>query len=483
MTDPDEPRAPDTPAALSVGDIVADRYRIDAVLGEGGMGVVYRVEHLHLRKLFALKVLLPAWSSMPEVVARFEREAVAAGNIQDPHVAAATDFGRLPSGSFFLVMEYINGRTLRDVLAGGAMEPARALHVLRGTVSALHAAHALGIVHRDMKPENIMLVERDSKPDFVKVLDFGIAKVEGFGGGSQGGASKALTQVGAVIGTPDYMSPEQALGQPVDARSDLYSVGVILFEMLTGRCPFEGGAVTVLRQHVMGDVPELPSAVSAGVDPRLDAILRRLLAKRPENRFANTADLMAALDECCRERALPAPTAPMRPSFESIQGMTTPVAQRVRRSLLAGVKVIEGAARRTLDDPKALLRHATRGQIMVSAVVVAVVAMTTVVLLVGGRTHAPISTAGPLATDSAAVAVPTSTSPVPSYTQQVGGAADAAAPPVSILPPPPSPPSSTATAGGQPSRTGPGRPASSQGQSRQTGPGGIYIPPPSQWFK
>jgi serine/threonine-protein kinase len=479
MTNPDEPRAPQTTAALSVGDVVADRYRIDAVLGEGGMGVVYRVEHLHLRKLFALKVLLPAWSSMPEVVARFEREAVTAGNIQDPHVVAATDFGRLPSGSFFLVMEYVNGLTLRDVLAGGAMEPARALHVLRGTVSALHAAHALGIVHRDMKPENIMLVERDSNPDFVKVLDFGIAKVDGFGSGTQGGTSKALTQVGAVIGTPDYMSPEQALGQPVDARSDLYSVGVILFEMLTGRCPFEGDAVTVLRQHVMGDIPELPPAVTAGADPRMGAILRRLLAKPPASRFANTADLMAALEECCSEGALPAQPAPMRPSLESIQGMTTPVAQRVRRSVLAGVKAIEGAARRTLDDPKGVLRHATPGQLMVSAIVVAVVATTMVVLLVGGRTHAPTSTAGPIATDSAAVVVPTGTSPLPASTQ-VGSVA---APSVSILPPPPAPPSSTITAGGQPPRTGPGRPAPSQGQSRQTGPGGIYIPPPSQWFK
>ena len=125
------------PASLSIGDVVADRYRIDAVLGDGGMGIVYRAEHLHLRKLFAVKVLLPEWSSMPEIVARFEREAVAAGNIQSPHVAAATDFGRLPNGSFFLAMEHLNGRTLGTVLEAGALDPARAFHVLRGMASAL----------------------------------------------------------------------------------------------------------------------------------------------------------------------------------------------------------------------------------------------------------------------------------------------------------------------------------------------------------
>ena len=140
MTNPGEPRAPETSVSLSVGDVVADRYRIDAVLGEGGMGVVYRAEHLHLRKPHALKVLLPEWSSMPEVVARFEREAVAAGNIQSPHVAAATDFGRLPGGSFFLVMEYVDGRTLRSrPRQREPSTPRRALHVLRGIAAGAAA--------------------------------------------------------------------------------------------------------------------------------------------------------------------------------------------------------------------------------------------------------------------------------------------------------------------------------------------------------
>jgi serine/threonine-protein kinase len=236
---------------------------------------------------------------MPEIVARFEREAVTAGNIQSPHVAAATDFGRLPDGSFFLVMEYVAGRTLRSVLEGGALDSARALHILEGILSGLHAAHSTGIVHRDLKPENVMLVERDGDPDFAKVLDFGIAKVDaGSGAGGQASASSPLTRVGAVIGTPDYMSPEQALGQPVDARSDLYALGVILYEMLAGRLPFEGGTVTLLRQHVMAEVPELPSAVTAGIDSRIAPVLRRLLAKAPEHRFADATELMRAIDAC-----------------------------------------------------------------------------------------------------------------------------------------------------------------------------------------
>jgi serine/threonine-protein kinase len=358
MTDLGESRAAEGSASLSVGDVVAERYRIDAVLGEGGMGIVYRAEHLHLHKAYALKVLLPEWSSMPEIVARFEREAVTAGNIQSPHVAAATDFGRLPDGSFFLVMEYVAGRTLRSVLEGGALDSARALHILEGILSGLHAAHSTGIVHRDLKPENVMLVERDGDPDFAKVLDFGIAKVDaGSGAGGQASASSPLTRVGAVIGTPDYMSPEQALGQPVDARSDLYALGVILYEMLAGRLPFEGGTVTLLRQHVMAEVPELPSAVTAGIDSRIAPVLRRLLAKAPEHRFADATELMRAIDACTTAPGAPALAAPGRPSIES----------RARISLRASIDGIRGGVRRALADAPALFARASACRDWVSA--------------------------------------------------------------------------------------------------------------------
>jgi serine/threonine protein kinase len=438
-----EPGAPEAPSSLSVGDVVGERYRIEAVLGEGGMGIVYRVEHMHLRKAHALKVLLPEWSSMPEVVARFEREAVAAGRIESPHVAAATDFGRLPTGSFFLVMEFVDGRTLRDALDAGPLPPDRAFHVVRGIAAGLQAAHACNIVHRDMKPENVMLIERDGDPDFVKVLDFGVAKVDGFGTVAQTGTSSVpLTRAGAVIGTPDYMSPEQALGQAVDARSDLYAVGVMLFEMLTGRCPYRGGAVTVLGQHVTAEIPELPADLAASLDPRLQATLRRLLAKEPQDRFASTAELVAALDACDRERERPAP-APPAPAV-------TP-----------WLRTLEGVARRALADPRTLLPYATRGRLIVTAV--AIVVLVSIVVLVAGSSApaAPSASGAGASSPSIAPASPSTA------TMEVS--------PLPILPPPPAPSSSPSSP-----RT---RPAPSQGASRQTGPGGIYIPPPSQWFR
>jgi serine/threonine-protein kinase len=438
-TPPAEPRAPAASDSLSVGDVVAERYRIDGVLGEGGMGIVYRAEHLHLHKAHALKVLLPGWSSMPEVVARFEREAVAAGNIQSPHVAAATDFGRLPNGSFFLVMEYVNGRTLRAVLDAGPLEPARALHVLRGIVLALRAAHGRGVVHRDLKPENVMLVERDGSPDFAKVLDFGIAKVDGFGADTPGGLAAPLTRVGAVMGTPDYMSPEQALGQPVDERSDLYSAGVILFEMLAGRPPFEGGPVTVLQQHVTAEVPELPLAVTAGLDPRIAAVVRRLLAKAPENRFVDATELLGAIDGCATALGVPA--------------IARPLAKATRPSSPWLHRIVARAA--------PLLRNASPRRIFVAAFLAATVVIGLVVVVVWPRATTPA--AAPSATASSVM--PVDSAELPAGTGESS--------PVTTLPPPPAP--SATTAGS--------KPASSQTPSRKTGPGGIYVPPPSQWFR
>ncbi len=421
-----EARAP-APTALEVGDVVANRYRIDAVLGEGGMGIVYRAEHLHLRKPHALKVLLPEWVSVPEVVARFEREAVAAGNIDCPHVAAATDFGRLPSGAFFLVMDYVDGRTLRSVIASGPMDPLRAVHVLKGMAVALNAAHKLGIVHRDMKPENVMLIERNGDPDFVKVLDFGIAKVESPRSDSQKGPATALTQMGAVIGTPDYMSPEQALGQPIDARSDLYSVGVILFEMLTGAAPYAGGAVSLLQQHAVAPIPELPSNVAASAGSAVRSILERLMAKRPEDRFSSAADLILALDECAGAQA------PRSPSLVQAAARTKPDGTTHRRIVIATVALVVAAA-------------------------------TVVVLQANATTDASTKTSAPSAPEPAALADPEN---------DPRAASSAETPPT---------PAASVDAGPRP-RSSPGRSASPPGHSRRVGPGGIYIPPPKTWFK
>jgi serine/threonine protein kinase len=279
---------------IAPGEIISDRYRIVDQLGEGGMGAVFRAEHVHMKKMVALKVLLGELARHPEVVARFEREAVAAANIEHPNIVNATDFGKLPDGSFFLVMEYVPGRSLRMELGTGmAMDPVRAIRITRGILSAIEAAHAKNIVHRDLKPENVMLVERDEDRDFVKVLDFGIAKVD-MVTSEENTEGKKLTRTGAVIGTPEYMAPEQALGQSVDARSDLYSLGVMLYEMLTGKPPFHGPAIVVMRKQVLEAAPPLPEELTSAM-PGIAPVLEKLLQKEPQNRYQTANELRAAL--------------------------------------------------------------------------------------------------------------------------------------------------------------------------------------------
>ncbi|HEY6725695.1 MAG TPA: protein kinase, partial [Polyangiaceae bacterium] len=243
------------PAEALIGKVLAGRYRIDALLGAGGMGAVYRAEHVHMKKLMALKVLHREMTAMPDVVQRFEREAVAAGRIEHPHVAGAKDFGKLEDGSFYLALEYVEGSTLRQLMKAERLAPDRIQVIIGQIASALAAAHRLGVVHRDLKPENIMLVSRSDGSDFVKVLDFGIAKL------TRGETAREpqLTAMGSVFGTPEYMSPEQAMGSTVDAQSDLYSVGVVLYEMLAGKTPFAArGMLAVLAAHMTEAPPPLP---------------------------------------------------------------------------------------------------------------------------------------------------------------------------------------------------------------------------------
>jgi serine/threonine protein kinase len=289
---------PGGPESL-VGVVLGGRYCVEKLIGEGGMGAVYQAEHMHMRKRFALKVLHAEMGRLPEVVARFEREAMAAAHIEHPNVAAATDFGKLDDGSFFLVLEYVEGTSLRDAIAQGQLELGRALHITRQIASALARAHALGIVHRDLKPENIMLVQRDADSDFVKVLDFGIAKVPvGDFFGTHQTAGQALTQLGMVYGTPEYMAPEQALGQPVDARADLYALGAMTFEMITGARPYNHESkVTLLGMHVTAPIPSMiERAPEANVPPEIDRMVTRLLAKDAAARFPDARELIDALD-------------------------------------------------------------------------------------------------------------------------------------------------------------------------------------------
>lgn len=292
-----------------VGEVLAGRYRIDKELGTGGMGTVYRAEHVHMRKAVAVKILHREMTYLPEVVARFEREAVAAARIEHPNVAAATDFGRLEDGAFYLVLEYLEGQSLRTLLdATSPLSSDIALHVARQIASALSAAHAALVVHRDLKPDNVMLLEREGDPFFVKVLDFGIAKVE------LGDNPNPLTQLGSVFGTPEYMAPEQAAGTPVDARADLYTLGIILYEMLAGKTPFaDSDLVVVLTRQMTAEPPTLSDAI----DPRVRALVARLLAKDPDRRPATAADVVAMIDACRDGGVTPSPppsALPVTPS-------------------------------------------------------------------------------------------------------------------------------------------------------------------------
>ncbi len=299
--------ATDTAAEDSlVGTVLAGRYRIESLLGSGGMGSVYRAEHVLMRKACAVKVLHREMTQVKEVVARFEREAVAAARIEHPNVATATDFGQLENGSFYLVLEFIEGKSLSQLIADvGPLPEGRALLITRQIADALAAAHGAGIVHRDLKPDNVMLVTKDGASDFVKVLDFGIAKIkiEEPGPGQQ-----ALTRLNTVMGTPEYMSPEQARGEPVDLRADLYTVGIILYEMLAGTSPFRHDEfVVVLTKKLTEDPPALPAHVSAAARELVDELLQR----SPDDRPQTAASLVERVDAILGYS--PAPSAAFAP--------------------------------------------------------------------------------------------------------------------------------------------------------------------------
>lgn len=274
-----------------VGRIFSDRYRLTRKVGEGAMGQVYLARHTFMDKNVAVKVLHPALLGHDEVVERFQREAKAAAHIEHPNVCAATDFGRYDDTGLFLVMEWLDGLSVEQVIErDGPLDAARVVHIGIQVAEALQRAHELKIVHRDLKPANIMLVARDGDPDFVKVTDFGVARVPI-------GNNAKLTQAGTTYGTPSYMSPEQATGDEIDHRTDVYALGVTLFEMLTARVPFEGATIAhILSMHVTEPPPRPSSLVpDANIPAALEAIVLRCLEKSPDARFSTAADVSDAL--------------------------------------------------------------------------------------------------------------------------------------------------------------------------------------------
>ncbi len=275
-----------------LGSTVDGRYEVVELLGEGGTGRVYKVRHTTLDRFFAMKLLRRDLARDEELTARFIQEAKATATVQHPHVVEITDFGKLPDGVPFLVMELLVGRTLGDVIkTGGPLPPERAARILKQIASALAAAHAVGIVHRDLKPDNVFLLEGPGREgnDAVRIVDFGAAKVVG---------ASRVTRDGIIFGTPHYMSPEQASGQPVDHRADIYSLGVIMYEMFTGRVPFEADTyMGVLTQHMfVKPVPPSQVSVAARDIGALEEITLVCLAKKPEDRYPSMDRLGAEIE-------------------------------------------------------------------------------------------------------------------------------------------------------------------------------------------
>jgi eukaryotic-like serine/threonine-protein kinase len=315
-----------------VGQTIDGRYQVEKVLGEGGMGLVYKARHTVLGKPLALKVLRPDVSKDDEIITRFRQEAQSASSIGNEHIIDISDFGTLPDGSTYFVMEFLDGIDLTGAIEQETpMRPARVVHIGKQMCRALASAHDIGIVHRDLKPDNIFLVRRGGDSDFVKVLDFGIAKV--------GGNASKLTRAGQVFGTPHYMSPEQCSGSGVDHRTDIYAIGIILYEMATGQVPFDAdNLMGILTKHLYEEaVP--PRQVVPDMPEGLETVILKCVAKNADQRYQTMAEVMADLDQLSAGLApyatRPEPTGRMAMGMGATQAMQAAAVGSGRSRMMA----------------------------------------------------------------------------------------------------------------------------------------------------
>jgi serine/threonine protein kinase len=280
-----------SPAVISTGSVIGRKYRIDALLAEGGMGIVYRGWHVVLEQPIAIKVVRPEYAHHPEAIARFLNEARAIAQLRGLHVAHVLDTGRIENGPPYMVLEYLVGHDLRTLLAAeGPMSGERAVDYVLQTCEAVAEAHSVGVIHRDLKPENLFLTHQPDGSELLKVIDFGISKR------LNATESRSFTLQGQSLGSPQYMAPEQ-MSSPdkVDARADVWSLGVVLFELLTGQVPFSGETIPVACVKVLCDAPSSLRDLRPDLPSELEAVVLRCLRKHPDERYASMTELAQAL--------------------------------------------------------------------------------------------------------------------------------------------------------------------------------------------
>jgi len=395
-----------------LSQLVADRYRVIRKLGEGGMGSVYLAEHVVIEKKFALKVLAPELCRRPDLVARFLQEARSASRIGHENVIDIMDFGQSPDGLVYIAMEFLDGKDLGEIVRGkGAMDWPQARDIVLQICRALRAAHDKGIVHRDMKPENIFLIQREGQPHFVKILDFGIAKVMGLDPNGP-----RLTRTGMIFGTPEYMAPEQAEGKDTDHRADIYAVGCIMYHLITGQTPFVAESfMTMLTKHLMEEpVPPSARRPDLVITPEMDALVLKALEKDRDKRWQSMAELLEAVAVCPG----PETATPKPPGGQTVAmgGAHAAAALKVLRSK-ATAPATERVSRRAVDsalssaDMGAQPGPASRGKTLILVIVGVVLGGAVAAWL--ALSHGKTPVAPVVSTPPAAVAPPSAVAPPP----------------------------------------------------------------------
>ncbi|MGE5184262.1 MAG: serine/threonine-protein kinase [Acidobacteriota bacterium] len=455
----------DFTAGLAIGSMVGE-YRVEQLVGEGGMGQVYGAVHPVIGKRAAIKVLQREMCSNPDAIRRFVMEARAVNQIGHPNIVDVFAFGALPDGRQYMVMEWLRGETLSDRMRRARLELAESCDILLGVCAALDAAHEKEIVHRDLKPQNVFLVEVRGARPLVKLLDFGLVKLMG-----TDDQNTQKTRAGALLGTPAYMSPEQARGYGIDTRTDVYSLGIMAFEMFTGQLPFDGNSAMELVIAHMQAPPPLPSAVAPGLPPELEQLIVGLLAKDPAQRptLTHTMAVLTGMRDAMlagvHASAGPGWTAPSAPTIALGQQVITgsPVTMPGTPNAIASTPVQTTLGTANGERAPVLAtqpRRRARWPLAAAAVVVvgAAVGIVAVTRGHGGSDTAP----------AAPAAAPTPPTPAPTPP----------APPIAVPSPPPPPPAPTPPPAPAPTPTPTPAPAPTPTTAPTPPPPVTHTPPP-----